>query len=99
MRGDDMSRITPIDPSTTTGATRQMLDAIQAALGTIPNLAKTFAVAPATLKGYLDFNDALGTGMLDRRFREQIAIAVAEANACGYCLAAHHVVGARAGLS
>lgn len=94
-----MSRITPLEPTATTGATRQMLDTVHAALGTTPNLMKTLAVAPAALKGYLDLNDALAAGVLDRRFREQIAIAVAETNACGYCLAAHHALGALAGLT
>jgi uncharacterized peroxidase-related enzyme len=94
-----MSRITPLERSATTGATRRMLDAVQATLGTTPNLMKTLATAPAALKGYLDFSDALAAGVLDRRFREQIAIAVAETNACGYCLAAHHALGALAGLT
>ena len=94
-----MSRITPLEPSATAGTTRQMLDAVQATLGTTPNLMKTLAVAPVALKGYLDFNDTLSAGVLDRRFREQIAIAVAETNECGYCLSAHHVLGALAGLT
>jgi uncharacterized peroxidase-related enzyme len=94
-----MSRITPLEPSAATGPTRQLLDAVQATLGTTPNLMKTLAVSPAALKSYLDFNDTLASGVLDRRFREQIAIAVAETNACGYCLAAHHVLGALAGLT
>jgi uncharacterized peroxidase-related enzyme len=50
------------------------------------------------LKGYLDLNEALAAGVLDHRFREQIAIAVAQTNSCGYCLAAHHALGALAGL-
>jgi AhpD family alkylhydroperoxidase len=94
-----MPRITPVDHVTTSGATRQMLDAVQSRLGTTPNLMKTLAVAPAALKGYLDLNDTLATGSLDRRFRAQIAIAVAQANACDYCLAAHHTLGALAGLT
>jgi uncharacterized peroxidase-related enzyme len=93
-----MSRITPLERAATTGATRALLDAVQATLGTTPNLMKTLAAAPAALKGYLDLNDTLAGGVLDRRFREQIAIAVAGANACEYCLAAHHALGALAGL-
>lgn len=94
-----MPRITPLDPPTTSGATRQMLDAVQASLGVTPNLMRTLATAPAALKGYLDLNAALGVGVLDRKFRAQIALAVAQTNACEYCLAAHHVLGARAGLT
>jgi AhpD family alkylhydroperoxidase len=37
--------------------------------------------------------------VLDRRFREQIALAVAQANSCEYCLAAHTALGTLAGLT
>lgn len=94
-----MSRITPLEPSIAKGPTKRMLDDVQAMLGTTPNLMKTLAVSPAALEGYLDFNNALASGALDRQFREQVAIAVAGTNACGYCLAAHHALGALAGLT
>jgi uncharacterized peroxidase-related enzyme len=99
LRGHVMARITPVDPSATTGATKQMLDAVQTQLGAVPNLMRTLAVSPAALKGYLDLNATLSAGALDRRFREQIAIAVAQCNACDYCLAAHHALGSMAGLA
>lgn len=94
-----MPRITPIDPATTVGSVKKMLDGVEAALGLTPNLMKTLAVAPAALKGYLDLSAALAHGSLDVAFREAIAIAVAQANACEYCLSAHTALGTRAGLS
>jgi uncharacterized peroxidase-related enzyme len=94
-----MPRITPLDPATASGATRHMLDAVQASLGVTPNLMRTLAAAPAALKGYLDLNGALGAGVLERTLRAQIALAVAQTNACEYCLSAHHILGARAGLT
>ena len=42
---------------------------------------------------------ALAGGGLPRRLREQIALAVGEANACAYCVAAHTAMGRRAGLT
>lgn len=94
-----MPRITPIDPSTAVGSPKRLLDGVQAALGVTPNLMRTLAVAPAALEGYLALNTALAHGALDVAFREAIAIAVAQANACEYCLSAHTYLGSKAGLS
>jgi uncharacterized peroxidase-related enzyme len=93
-----MPRITALERTATSGPARALLDAVQSTLGTTPNLMKTLAAAPAALKGYLDLNETLAAGILDRRFREQIALTVAQANLCDYCLAAHHALGALAGL-
>ena len=84
-----MTRITPIDPALATGKIRLLLDDVQADSGTTPNLIKTFAHAPAALEGYLRFSRGLAYGVLDPKFREQIALAVAQANSCPYCLSAH----------
>jgi AhpD family alkylhydroperoxidase len=50
---------------------------------------RVLARAPAGLQGYLDLKAALGKGALAAPARERIAIAVAEANGCAYCRAAH----------
>jgi alkylhydroperoxidase family enzyme len=47
-------------------------------------------------RAYLGFAQALAGGGLPRRLREQIALAVGEANACTYCVAAHTALGAGA---
>ncbi len=76
----------------------QLLDAVQSKLGITPNLMKTLAASPAALEAYLNFSGALATGLLDARFREAIALSVAQANSCEYCLAAHSALGKMAGL-
>ena len=78
---------------------RQLLDGVQKALGTIPNMVATMAVSPAVLEGYLTLNAALSRGTIPAKQREQIALAVAEANSCDYCLAAHSYIGRASGLS
>jgi len=93
-----MSRITPIEPADASGKAKQLLDAVHKNLGLTPNLMKTLAASPAALEGYLSLNTALAGGVLDTKFREQIALAVAQANACEYCLAAHTALGTLAGL-
>ena len=94
-----MPRIDPIDPRKAEGKTRELLDAVQRQLGMTPNLPKTMAHSTATLSGYLGLSQALAGGTLSPREREQIALAVAQANGCGYCLAAHSAAGKLAGLS
>ncbi len=93
-----MQRITAVNPAEANGKAKQLLDAVQAKLGMTPNLMKTLAAAPAALEAYLSFGAALGTGNLDAKFREQIALAVAQANSCEYCLAAHSAIGKMTGL-
>ena len=78
-----MQRITAINPAEATGKAKQLLDGVQAKLGITPNLMKTLATAPAALEAYLNFGNALGTGVLSTKFREQISIAVAQAISSG----------------
>ena len=94
-----MPRIQPVDPATATGRTRQLLDIVHKNLGLVPNLMKTLANAPAALEGYLNLNAALSGGTLGAQFREQIALAVAQANSCEYCLSAHTALGGMVGLT
>ena len=94
-----MARIKLIDPQTAEGKQKELLDGVQKKLGMTPNLMRAFANSPATLQAYLGFSSALGEGDLSAKVREQIALTVAEANGCDYCLAAHSAVGKMVGLS
>jgi uncharacterized peroxidase-related enzyme len=95
----NMNRITQLDPAQTTGKTKQLFDAVQTKLGAVPNLFRVLGTAPAALEGYLNFSSALGGGSLNAKVREQIALAVAESNLCGYCLSAHTFLGGKVGLT
>lgn len=88
-----MSRIPAVDPSTTAGKTRELLAGVQKSLGATPNLYRVVAQSPAALDGVLGLTGALARGRLGPRLREQIALTVAEANACDYCLSAHSALG------
>ena len=94
-----MPRFLAIRPEDAVGRAKELLDGVQATLGMIPNLMRTMANAPAVLEAYLDFKGALAMGSLPATLREQIALTVAEANDCDYCLAAHSAVGKVVGLS
>ena len=94
-----MPRIAPIDAVRADTAVQNTLSAVKAKLGMVPNLFSTFAQSPAVLNGYLAFSDALAKGVLTAPQREIVALTVAQANACGYCLSAHTLLGKGAGLS
>ena len=88
-----MPRLQAVNPAKATGKVKQLLDAAQAKLGLTPNMMKTMAQSPAVLEAYLNFSGALAGGALDTQFREEIALTVAQANSCEYCLAAHTAIG------
>jgi uncharacterized peroxidase-related enzyme len=94
-----MNRIPTVDPTNATGKAKTLLDTVQQKLGLVPNLMRTLANAPAALEGYLNFSGALAGGTLNAKVREQIALAVAEANLCDYCLSAHSAIGSKVGLT
>jgi len=70
-----------------------MLEAVKKQLGVAPNLFRMVGNSPAALEGYLGMFGALGKGALPAPTRERIALAVAEINACNYCLSAHTYLG------
>lgn len=94
-----MPAIQPLDPAQATGATAETLAAVKRKLGRIPNLFTTLARSSAALQAYVRLGEALETGAFSAKQREQVALAVAEANACGYCLAAHSAIGGLVGLT
>jgi len=94
-----MQRINAVNPAEAIGKAKQLLAGVQAKLGITPNLMKTLAQSPAALDAYLHFSGSLSTGVLDAKFRELLAVAVAQANSCEYCLSAHTAIGGMVGLS
>jgi len=88
-----MSRISMPALDQTPAATLPLLDAVRKQLGLVPNLMKVVGNSPAALGGYLALGGALAKGALGAKTGERIALAIAEINACGYCLAAHTYLG------
>lgn len=94
-----MPRIQPINTQQATGATAEVLTAVKQKMGGVPNMLATMAHSPAVANAYLGFSGALAEGTLPAPLREQIALAVGQANNCQYCLSAHSAIGKGAGLS
>ncbi len=94
-----MTRVQIVNPQTATGEARALLDAVQSQLGVTPNFIRVLANSPKALQGFLGLYGALGECGIDKAMQERIALAVAEGNACQYCVSAHTAIGAGAGLS
>lgn len=87
-----MSRLTIPAREDTVSASQPMLAAVEKQLGIVPNLFRLVGASPAALEGYLGLSGALAR-TLDAKTRERIALAIAQANGCDYCLSAHTYLG------
>jgi uncharacterized peroxidase-related enzyme len=87
-----MSRLTIPAREDAPAKSQPLLDAVEKQLGVVPNLFRLVGTSPAALEGYLGLNGALGH-TLDAKTRERIALAIAQANGCDYCLSAHTYLG------
>jgi uncharacterized peroxidase-related enzyme len=84
-----MQRIAAVDPTTADEGVKPLLDGVQRKLGATPNMMRTMAQSPAMLEGYLSLSGALAKGTISAPVAELIALDVAEANRCSYCLSVH----------
>lgn len=75
------------------------LKQIHTAFGATPNMFRAVANSPAALKSMWGGFSALAGGSLGAKLGEQIAVAIANRNQCEYCLAAHTMLGKKAGAT
>jgi uncharacterized peroxidase-related enzyme len=94
-----MSRIPLLTTEQAPAASQPLLQGIHQAFGATPNMFKAVAHSPAALQSMWGAFGALGSGTLPPKLTEQIAVAVADRNACAYCLAAHTALGRKAGAT
>ncbi|MGD9945891.1 MAG: carboxymuconolactone decarboxylase family protein [Burkholderiaceae bacterium] len=94
-----MSRVPLVADASASAQAQPLLAQINGAFGAVPNMFRAVANSPAALQSMWAGFGALGGGRLGARLGEQIAVAVANRNACEYCLAAHTVLGRKAGAS
>lgn len=94
-----MPRIAPVTEQNANPDQKAVLSTVKAKFGGVPNLLATLTNAPAAANAYLALSGALADTSLSAKQREQIALAIAGANSCDYCAAAHTAIGAGVGLS
>lgn len=94
-----MSYIETLNPDQASGKQKELFDQINGAFGTVPNMFMVIGNSSAALQSMWGSFGALGGGKIGAQLGEQIAVLVADINRCEYCLAAHTVLGQKAGLS
>lgn len=94
-----MSHLPLVAPSSVSGDHESLFNQINGAFGVVPNMFKTIGNSSAALESMWTSFGALGKGALGAKLGEQIAVLVADINRCEYCLAAHTVLGQKAGAS
>jgi len=87
------------DTSKLTGKNQEMLTALEASTGLLPNVMKQMANSPAALEAFLVSREALGKGLLSDKMRSLIGILIAEIYSCGYLLAARVAQAKKSGMS
>lgn len=94
-----MPRIQPVTDDQASPEAAEVFGAITQKIGKVPNLYRTLGHAPSVLGGLLKLGEALDGGSLSAPVKEQIALRVANRNACDYCESAHTAIGESVGLS
>ena len=64
-----MSRINVVETNTATNEQAELLSAIQAKLGMVPNFLKVFANSPSALRAFLGLHSISEEGSLDPKTR------------------------------
>jgi uncharacterized peroxidase-related enzyme len=94
-----MSRVPLVNSNDVTDERQALLGQIHAAFGATPNMFRAVANSTAALKSMWGSFGALGNGVISAKLGEQVAVAIANRNACEYCLSAHTALGRKAGAS
>lgn len=94
-----MPRLNVVTPEQATGQTKELYNAIERAVGGIPNIYQGVGNSAAALEGVLHIGEVLKKGRLTSAEIEAIKLAVSETYGCNYCLAAHSLLGKKAGLT
>jgi len=78
-------------------ANQAIFDKLKAGIGMVPNLYATLAHSEHALGNYLAFQNAKSS--ITGKAREVVNLVVSQVNECEYCLAAHTVIGRKAGFT
>ncbi|NMM27776.1 MAG: carboxymuconolactone decarboxylase family protein [Glaciimonas sp.] len=87
-----MTTVTLIDEQNATGEVAQVYAEIRSIFGLsfVPNMFKVMAHNPSYLKASWErVKVVMGPGLIDRKTKEMIAVAVSAVNGCDYCVSAH----------
>jgi len=87
-----MANVSYVDERDASGTVAEIYADIRKTFGlpVVPNMFKAMAHHPAYLQAsWTRVKVVMGSGLLDRRTKEMIAVAVSAVNGCEYCVRAH----------
>lgn len=87
-----MATVPYVGEADATGVVREIFDDIRETfrLPLVPNMFRVMAHNPAYLKASWErIKVVMGPGLIDRKTKEMIAVAVSATNGCDYCVSAH----------
>jgi uncharacterized peroxidase-related enzyme len=93
-----MARITPVTPEKAEGEIKDIYADIKKNLGKVPNIFQYMGNSATMLQSFFNINEVLNHSSLSPKLRSLIALAVAQANECNYCLSAHTTIAGGQGL-
>jgi len=95
-----MLTMSPVTIDTADEIAAPILQSIKDRYGMVPNFFGAVGIDGAAMRGYLAFEESLQAAChLSEREREVIALAVANANGCHYCVSGHTFSAKRAGMT
>ncbi len=94
-----MARLKVVEPAEAQGETKEVYEAVQEAMGAVPNICKGLANSPAALKALLAMDNAMRGAALTEAERHLVQLVTSQVNGCDYCLSAHTLLGRQSGLS
>lgn len=86
-------------PEHATGELKASYDILQKKMGKVLNIFLHMGQSPAVLKGFMAIQESAGKLSIPQKIQEQIALATAQNNKCGYCLSVHTQIAKTQGLS
>lgn len=78
---------------------QEIFDNVNKKIGMVPNIYAVLGNSANALGSYLTFQGAQAQGTFNAKEREAVALAVAQANGCSYCQAAHTAIGKMNGFT
>lgn len=90
-------KVTKIENANPTS--KEILEGMKKQMGMVPNVYAAIGNSGPALKATMAIQENLAKGEFSGKEQEVIALSVAQANACDYCLSAHTAVGKMKGMS
>ena len=87
-----------LDVASAPEASRPILEGARRGFGFVPNLLGVLASSPVALEAYTTLSKILEGGTLSAAERQVVLLTVSVANRCDYCVGAHSVIAAGAGV-